>query len=99
VKDAAAFAIPGTGSQARRTMMDKQTETNTPTRIDIRQMSPAQFAELGAGAVAYIRPVLVDGNTAFAIHAANGAPMGLAESRDIAAAAITQHEMFPALVH
>jgi len=79
--------------------MNKITEATTPARFDIRQMSPAQFAELGAGAVAYIKPVLVDGNTAFAIHAANGTPMGLAENRDIAAAAITQHEMFAALVH
>jgi len=79
--------------------MNETTETNTRTWFDIRQMSPAQFAELGAGAVAYIKPVLVDGNAAFAIHAANGAPMGMAENRDVAAAAITQHEMFPALVH
>jgi hypothetical protein len=36
---------------------------------------------------------------AFAIHAADGTPMAIAADREVAVAAIRQHEMVPALVH
>jgi hypothetical protein len=39
------------------------------------------------------------GGTAFAIHAADGTPMALAGDIQLAAAAILQHDMVPALVH
>jgi hypothetical protein len=81
-------------------MMNKSTEhTATPTLIDIRHMSEKEFAELGVAQVAYLKPVLVDGKCLFAIHAANGTPMALAGGREVALAAIVQHEMLPALVH
>ena len=70
-----------------------------PAPIDIRHLSEKEFAELGVAQVAYVKPVIVDGKMVFAIHAANGTPMALAEGRDVALAAIAQHEMFPALVH
>jgi hypothetical protein len=35
----------------------------------------------------------------FAIHGADGSPMAVAEDRDLAVAAIVQHEMIPTLVH
>jgi len=41
----------------------------------------------------------VNGATAFAIHAADGTPMAVAENREVALAAIVQHEMHPTLVH
>ena len=34
-----------------------------------------------------------------AIHAADGSPMAVATERDMAIAAVVQHEMMPALVH
>lgn len=67
--------------------------------FDIRHLSDTQFAELGVSQVAYVKPVAAQGKIVFAIHAANGAPMALAEDRDVALAAIAQHEMLPALVH
>jgi hypothetical protein len=67
--------------------------------IDIRQLSEQEFAELGVARLAYIKPVAVDGKIVFAIHAANGTPMALAEGRDVALAAVEQHEMLPVLVH
>lgn len=80
--------------------MNKSSEQpTTAARLDVRRMSESQFAELGVSAVAYIKPVIVDGNVAVAIHAANGTPMGIAENHAVAAAAIQQHEMIPALVH
>ena len=35
----------------------------------------------------------------FAIHAADGSPMAVAEDRSLALAAIVQHEMIATLVH
>jgi hypothetical protein len=74
-------------------------QATPPAVIDIHNISPQQLAMLGMQQIAYVKPVEVNGTTAFAIHAADGTPMALAEGRDIAIAAIVQHEMVPALVH
>jgi hypothetical protein len=54
---------------------------------------------LGVQQIAYVKPVVVNGTAAYAIHAADGTPMAIAGERDAALAAIMQHEMVPALVH
>jgi hypothetical protein len=46
-----------------------------------------------------VKPVVVNGTPAFAIHAADGTPMAIAAEREAAMAAIVQHEMVPTLVH
>jgi len=80
--------------------MNKLTEQITNhAPIDIRHLSDKEFAELGVEQVAYVKDVEVDGKHLFAIHAANGTPMALADGREVAVAAILQHEMQPALVH
>ncbi len=67
--------------------------------FDIHHISAADLARLGVSQIAYVKPVLVNGNRAFAIHAADGTPMAVAENRDLAVAAIIQHEMLATLVH
>jgi len=67
--------------------------------FDIRHMTVAQLASLGVSHLAYVKPVLVNGTRAFAIHGADGTPMAVAGAEDLAFAAIRQHEMIPALVH
>jgi hypothetical protein len=69
------------------------------TTAMLRNLSAHDFARLGVEDVAYLRPVLLNGAQAFAIHAADGTPIGAAPSAQLAAAAIRQHEMEPALVH
>jgi hypothetical protein len=71
----------------------------TPAVMDIHDISPQQLAMLGVQQIAYVKPVVVNGTTAYAIHAADGTPMAIAGERDAALAAIVQHEMVPALVH
>jgi hypothetical protein len=70
-----------------------------PVVIDIHNISPQQLAMLGMQQIAYVKPVVVKGKPVFAIHAADGTPMAIAEEREVAFAAIMQHEMVPALVH
>lgn len=65
----------------------------------LRGLSAADWARFGAEDIAYMRPVVVNGTAAVAIHAADGTPIGAAPSISLAAAAIRQHEMEPALVH
>ena len=67
--------------------------------FDIRHLSAEQLAQLGVSQIAYVKPVTVNGQHGFAIHAADGTPMGLIGDREVAMAAILQHEMHPLSVH
>ena len=68
-------------------------------QLDIRKLSQMQLMQLGMAQLAYVKPVWMDGTTAFAIFAADGSPMAVAADCDMAVAAIMEHEMVPALVH
>ncbi|HEX2940474.1 MAG TPA: DUF1150 family protein [Rhodopila sp.] len=72
---------------------------NAPAAMDIRHISEQQLAALGVSHIAYLKPVVVNGMEGVAIHAADGTPMAVAGSRDIAAAVVMQHEMLPLSVH
>jgi len=78
-------------------MTDPQADVNV--KIDIRHLTQVQLQQLGVSQLAYVKPVMLNGAAAFAIHAADGSPMAVADDRDLAVAAILQHEMVPALVH
>jgi hypothetical protein len=67
--------------------------------VDIRHISTEQLAQLGLQQIAYVKPVVVNGAAAFAIHAADGTPMAIAGDREVAIAAIQQHEMVATQVH
>ncbi len=67
--------------------------------INIRDISPDQLAQLGMPSVAYVRPVMLNGASAYAIHAADGTPMAFAADRDLAIAAVLENEMHPTWVH
>jgi hypothetical protein len=67
--------------------------------FDVRHMTTDQLGALGVSHVAYVKPVVINGEAGFAIHAADGTPMALAGDRATAMAAIMQHEMMPLSVH
>jgi len=63
-------------------------------------MSVADFTTWGVPEIAFVKKVVVEGGaTGWSIHAADGNQMGLAPSRDLAFAAIRQHELEPLSVH
>lgn len=66
---------------------------------DIRQLTARELQALGVSQLAYIKSVMVDGEAAFSIHAADGTQMALTGDREVALAAVRQHEMIPASVH
>jgi hypothetical protein len=67
--------------------------------FDVRHMTTEQLGALGMSHIAYVKAVVVNGMAGFAIHAADGTPMALADDRATAMAAIVQHEMMPLSVH
>ena len=77
---------------------DDVVETDA-TMIDLRHMTPLQFAQLGVKQIAYVKPITYNGSAGFAIHAADGTPMAVAPGIETAIGAIRQHDMYPALVH
>jgi len=78
--------------------MNTNKNTNkTDTRVP--PMSDADLAVLGLADVAYLRPVVVDGKSGFAVHAANGNRLGIAPTREIAHAFIREQELEPVSLH
>ena len=81
-------------------MINKDNATRDFSAGDaLRQLAPADWARFGAEQMAYIRPVMVDGERIVAIHSADGTQIGAAPDASLATAAILQHEMVPLLVH
>ena len=81
-----------------------QPDVTSPTgpevvTFDVRHLSEQQLAALGVSHIAYVKPVTVNGVQGFAIHAADGTPMAVAGDREVAVAAVMQHEMLPLYVH
>ncbi len=65
----------------------------------IRHMSSRELALFGMQDLAYVKPVLVDGVTAFAVHAADGTQVTVLPDREIAQATVRQHDLEPLSVH
>jgi hypothetical protein len=65
----------------------------------LRHITPQDFAAMGMEQLAYIRPTLVNGVAAFSIHAADGTQIGIAPNREVAFAAVVQHELEPVSLH
>lgn len=82
---------------------DRSDSQTTPAHeigtFDIRHLSTEQLGALGVSQIAYVKPVVRNGQHGFAIHAADGTPMAVAGDRNVAVAAIIQHEMQPLSVH
>ena len=76
-----------------------ESASNTADFIDVRHISTDQLARLGVSQIAYVKAVMMNGATAYAIHAADGTPMAVAGDVNLAIAAVRQHEMVPTLVH
>ena len=68
-------------------------------RVDAHHITPAELQQLGMTQIAYVKPIMLNGAPMFAIHGADGSPMAVAEDRDMALAAIVEHEMIATLVH
>ncbi|MBT4934418.1 MAG: DUF1150 family protein [Rhodospirillaceae bacterium] len=73
-------------------------DPTTQTPIN-RYMSVADFALYGAQDVAYVKPVIINGEALYAIYAADGQELAFIEGRDLADATVRQNDMQPLSVH
>jgi hypothetical protein len=70
------------------------------TQIErLRQISPSDLAALGLQGVGYIKPVVIDDATAYAVFAADGTQIGVLPTREAALVAMRQHRLEPVSVH
>lgn len=67
--------------------------------IDVRHLTDSQLKALGVSQLAYVKEITINGEQAFAIHAADGTPMAVTDNAKTAYAAILQQEMMPTMVH
>ena len=65
----------------------------------IRHMSSRELVLFGMQDLAYIKAVIVNGVTAFAVHAADGTQVTVLPDREIALATVRQHDLEPLSVH
>ncbi len=65
----------------------------------LRPLSVDEFAALGAGDIAYVKPVEVEGRTAYALHAADGHELALMADREVAFATLRQNGLEPMSAH
>ena len=64
------------------------------------QFTQQDLAAWGVNDVAYVKTVVQDnGRTGYAIHAADGTQMAVLNDREVAWAAIRQHDLEPVSVH
>ena len=70
---------------------------HTPEQLRI--MSDQDLAVLGLADMAYVKRVIIDGENAYSIHAADGTAIAIMDDREVAFATVRQHELEPVSVH
>jgi len=63
------------------------------------EMSQQDFQSWGVNDVAFIKATEYEGKSAYAIHAADGTQMAIVGNREVAQAAVRQHDLEPVSVH
>jgi len=66
---------------------------------DLRQMTRGELLRLGMPRVVYLRCGTIDGQPAYAIHAADGTAMAVVEDIDVAIELASEHDMTFVAVH
>ncbi len=58
-----------------------------------------ELAAWGLNEIAYVKPILVDGDSAYGIYSADGLQLGVAADADAAEAAARHNDLYPLRVH
>jgi len=67
--------------------------------LKLKPFTNDELAAFAVNDIAYVKPVEHEGATAFASHAADGTPLTVVGTRDVAFAAVRQHGLEPLSVH
>jgi len=65
----------------------------------LKSLSPNDLLMFGLNEMAYLKPTSVNGQSVFAIHAADGSQLALVATRDIGIAAMNEHDLEPVALH
>jgi len=65
----------------------------------IRHLSARELALFGMQDLAYVKQVIVNGVTGYAVHAADGTQIAVLPDREIASATLRTHDLEPLSVH
>jgi hypothetical protein len=65
----------------------------------LRDLSAQDLAALGVEHVAYVRRIVMQDQVGWSIHLADGTQIAMADDRDVAFAAVRQHDLEPLSVH
>lgn len=79
--------------------MQATTEERGEFVADVRHMTTGQLRELGVSSVVYLRAGTMDGQPAYAIHAADGTAMALVEDIELAVDLVAERGMAFVTVH
>lgn len=67
--------------------------------VDVRQMTAAELRRLGVPSLVYLREGTVDGQVAYAIHAADGSAVAIVEDVEVAIELVAEHGLNFVTVH
>jgi hypothetical protein len=65
----------------------------------IRQMSARELTLFGMQDIAYVKRAVLDDAPGYTVHAADGTQIAAFADRDVASAAVRQHDLEPLSVH
>lgn len=65
----------------------------------LRDISPRDLMALGIQGIAYVRPLVADDRTVYAVHAADGSRIAIFDDRDLAIATMRENGLEPVSVH
>lgn len=78
--------------------MWKAEKMNVKQPENLKVMRSTDFMMFGVPVVAYIKRINLSGITAYSLHGADGEPLGVEASEDLAALAARQKNLFAVLV-
>jgi hypothetical protein len=72
---------------------------NTQSSIALKNLSASDLLVFGLNDIAYLKPAEVNGQSVYAIHAADGSQLAFVANREVGFAAMQQHELEPVSLH
>jgi hypothetical protein len=72
---------------------------NTQSTTVLKNLSASDLLIFGLNDIAYLKPAQVNGQSVFAIHAADGSQLAFVANREVGFAAMQQHELEPVSLH
>jgi hypothetical protein len=72
---------------------------NTQFTPSLKNLSANELLTFGLNDVAYLKPANVNGQSVYAIHAADGSQLAFVANREVGFAAMQQHELEPVSLH